>query len=204
MTDSQHPFLDDYFSRLARATTLTDEVAAGLFRLRDEIAATGAKKGTVRIVANGGSLAIASHIAADMSKNVGVPCTTYADAAFVSCLTNDYGHEDAYAHAVRLTAGPNDLVVLISSSGRSTNIVRAAEQARAMGLTTVALTGMDRDNPVASACDDGIWVESRAYNIIETTHQFWLMAVIDMLIGEAEYTATRVTNRREGDAPKES
>ena len=65
-----------------------------------------------------------------------------------------------------------------------------------MGLPTIAMTGMDADNPVAAACDYGLWVDSNAYNIIETTHQFWLMSVIDMLIGDPEYKATRVVRRR--------
>jgi D-sedoheptulose 7-phosphate isomerase len=196
MSDPQSGFLRDYFGLLEKACALTEPLAAQLFRLRDDVVATGSRGGTVRIVANGGSLAIASHIAADMTKNVGVPCTTYADASFVSCLTNDYGHEAAYAHALRLTAGPADLIILISSSGRSPNIVKAAAQATQMGLPTVALTGMDVHNPVGVACDYGLWVDSNAYNVIETTHQFWLMSVIDMLIGDPEYKATRIVGRR--------
>lgn len=195
MTDPQTGFLRDYFGLLSAAAELTPQREAELFALRDAVAATGRRGAVVRIVANGGSLAIASHIAADMSKNVGIPCAVF-DAAFVSCLTNDYGHEAAYAHGIRLTAQPGDLVIGISSSGRSKNIANALDQARSMGLPTVGLVGMDAGSAVEKAADLAIRVDSRAYNIIETVHQFWLMSVIDMLIGEAEYQAVRVTERR--------
>jgi phosphoheptose isomerase len=77
--------------------------------------------------------------------------------------------------------------VAISSSGQSKNILRAVEQARTMRLDVITLSGMNADNPLRELGDINFWVDSRSYNIVETAHQFWMMAAIDLIIGRVEY-----------------
>jgi len=91
---------------------------------------------------------------------------------------------------VRLNARPGDCLVAISVSGRSKNILNAVAKAREMDLKVVTLSGMTPDNPLRSLGDVNYWVDSRSYNIVETAHQFWMMAVIDLIIGRAEYPAS--------------
>jgi phosphoheptose isomerase len=91
---------------------------------------------------------------------------------------------------VRLNARPADCLVAISVSGRSKNILNAVAKARDMELKVVTLSGMTSDNPLRSLGDVNYWVDSRSYNIVETAHQFWMMAVIDLIIGRAEYPAS--------------
>jgi D-sedoheptulose 7-phosphate isomerase len=71
---------------------------------------------------------------------------------------------------------------LISSSGRSPNIVNAAAQAKTQGLELVTLSGFDANNPLRTTGALNLWVDSRQYNIVEATHQSWLLAVIDRLV----------------------
>ena len=83
----------------------------------------------------------------------------------------------------------DDLVILVSSSGRSPNIIKAAQKTRELKLKLVTLTGFDKNNPLKKLGDLNLWVDSRAYNIIENTHLIWLLAVNDLIFGNAEYTA---------------
>ena len=79
------------------------------------------------------------------------------------------------------------MVVLISSSGRFANMIRAAQHALNRGLKLVTFTGFSPENPLKALRQLNLWVDSRAYNIIEMTHQIWLLAVCDLSIGRAEY-----------------
>jgi phosphoheptose isomerase len=144
----------------------------------------------VIFIGNGGSAAIASHLAIDLSKNASLPAICFSDASLMTCLANDFGFEQWLAQALRINARAGDCLVAISSSGRSKNILNAVAQARAMQLEVITLSGMSADNPLRALGDLNFWVDSNSYNIIETAHQFWMMAVIDLIIGRAEYPAS--------------
>jgi len=183
-------FLDDYVERLNRAITVDDDVCAQVSATRAIWLQARERGGRVIFLGNGGSAGIASHLAIDLAKNAGVPATCFSDASMMSCLANDYGFETWLAHAVRLNARAGDCMVAISSSGRSKNILNAVAMAREMELDVVTLSGMTPDNPLRSLGEVNYWVDSRSYNIVETAHQFWMMAVIDLIIGRAEYPAS--------------
>ncbi len=182
-------FLTDYVRRLHDATELTDE-RRGWFRATREIwRETRAAGGRVVFIGNGGSAAIASHLANDLSKAGGVPALCFNDASLITCLANDYGFENWIAHALLLNCRPSDSLVAISSSGRSANILNAVAAARRLEMKVVTLSGMEADNPLRCLGDVNLWLDSKAYNIIESAHQFWLMMVLDWIIGRAEYKA---------------
>jgi phosphoheptose isomerase len=183
-------FLDDYVGRLHRVITVDDAVVAQITATREIWLRTCARGGRVVFIGNGGSAGIASHLAIDLAKNASLPAVCFSDASMMSCLANDYGFEEWMAHALRLNARAGDCLVAISSSGRSKNILNAVEKARAMKLDVVTLSGMSPDNPLRELGDVNYWVDSRSYNIVETAHQFWMMAVIDLIIGRAEYPAS--------------
>jgi D-sedoheptulose 7-phosphate isomerase len=183
-------FLDDYVGRLHRATAVDDRVFAEISATTRVWLRTREEGGRVIFIGNGGSAGIASHLAIDLSKNASVPAACFSDASMMSCLANDYGFEDWIAHAVRLSARAGDCLVAISSSGRSANILKAVAKAREMKLSVITLSGMSADNPLRKLGDINYWVDSLSYNIVETAHQFWMMAAIDIIIGRAEYSAS--------------
>jgi phosphoheptose isomerase len=183
-------FLDDYVGRLHRVIRVDDAVVAQITATREIWLRTCARGGRVVFIGNGGSAGIASHLAIDLSKNASLPAICFSDASMMSCLANDYGFEEWLAHALRLNARAGDCLVAISSSGRSKNILSAVAKARAMKLDVITLSGMSPDNPLRELGDVNYWVDSRSYNIVETAHQFWMMAVIDLIIGRAEYPAS--------------
>jgi phosphoheptose isomerase len=182
-------FLLDYFDRLTRVNQLTDDLLRMISEARDIFLDIRASGGRVAIIGNGGSAAIASHIAIDLAKNGQVPALCFNDGAQITCLANDYGFENWLAHAVRLNLRAGDALVAISSSGKSKNILAGVKAARSLGLKIITLSGFAADNPLRQLGDVNFWADSSAYNIVETAHQFWLMSVIDLIIGKAEYAA---------------
>ncbi len=180
-------FLNDYFGRLETFARPNDAVFEQLAQVRDLWVRSKNAGGKVIFIGNGGSAGIASHLAIDLGKNGHIPAACFNDGAQITCLSNDYGFENWIAHALRIQGKPEDTLVAISSSGGSKNILNAVEQARKMGISVTTCSAMSPENPLRKLGDVNLWADSHAYNIVETVHQFWMMAVIDMIIGKAEY-----------------
>ena len=184
MDDQQ--FLIEYFDRY-RQSIFEPEVREQLILLKDLLKEVHAGRNKAIIAGNGGSAAIAAHCAVDLTKNAHVRCVNFNETSLVTCLANDYGYERWLEKALELYSDDGDLVILISSSGKSLNMVRAADFACRNGYRLVTFTGFAPDNPMKMRGHLNFWVDSRAYNIVEMTHQIWLLAVCDLIIGAAEY-----------------
>ncbi|PPQ37159.1 D-sedoheptulose 7-phosphate isomerase [Rhodoblastus acidophilus] len=180
------PWLSDYFHRYK--TALADETpVAKLVAFHDLAAETRAAGRKLMFAGNGASASIASHCAVDFTKQGRVRSVDFNEPNLLTCFSNDYGFENALAKAVEFYADPGDVLVLISVSGRSPNVVKAAECARERGLKVVSFTGSAPENPLRGLSDLDFWLNSKAYNVVECIHMMWLMAVVDMLVGKAEY-----------------
>jgi phosphoheptose isomerase len=190
MSDFGADFVKTYFSDLRALLSVDANLGDGLERTRELWLKARDTGGKVIFVGNGGSAGIAAHLAIDAGKNAGIPALNFGDSATITCLANDYGFEHWLAHALRLHAKPQDCLVAISSSGRSPNVLNGVAKAREIGMSVVTLSGMAPDNPLRAAGDVNLWLDSRAYNHIETVHQAWMMCVIDMIIGRAVYPAS--------------
>ena len=123
------------------------------------------------------------HIAVDLTKVAGIRGMAFNDADLITCFANDYGYEHWMAQAVRAYAGSGDTLVLISSSGRSPSVLNAATEANRMGIPVLTLTGFAPDNPLRASGTVNLWVNDRRYNMVEATHQAWLVAMVDALAG---------------------
>lgn len=162
---------------------LMESFKATIFQVREQ-------GGKLMLAGNGASASIASHLATDFAKHGRIRAMAFNDANLITALGNDCGYENWIAKAVDIYADPQDILVLISSSGKSPNVVKAAHRAKELGLYVAAFTGFAKDNPLGTAADINFWVESRAYNIIECTHMILLAGVVDMLIGTSEYSVS--------------
>ena len=107
----------------------------------------------------------------------------------ITCFANDYGYENWLAKSIEFYGDAGDVVVLISSSGNSENMLNAAQISKKMNIDVITFTGFSSDNKLKSEGALNFWVDSKAYNIVENTHQIWLLMVCDLIIGEAEYSA---------------
>ena len=129
---------------------------------------------------------MASHVAVDLTKVAGVRAVNFNEADLITCLANDYGYEHWVEKAIEFYADPGDLIVLISSSGKSNNIINGAIKAKQMKLSLITFTGFTADNPLRKLGDLNFWADSQAYNVVEMTHHVWLLALVDKLVVDNE------------------
>ena len=134
-------------------------------------------------VGNGGSAAIASHMATDYSKNGDVRAMALNDTSMLTCLANDLGHDRIFAKQIELYAHEGDLVIAISSSGRSANILNAVKAARAAKCMIITFSGFSPDNPLRRLGDINFYVDSDRYGFVEISHLTICHAVLDFICG---------------------
>lgn len=131
------------------------------------------------IIGNGGSNSIASHISQDYTKVLHKKSYSFSDPSRLTCYINDYGRDNAYAEFLDDFAGKNTLVILISSSGNSMNIVNAAKYCEKGNINYLALTGFDKNNKLNSMnAKFKYHVDSNDYGIVECLHQILLHSII--------------------------
>ena len=133
---------------------------------------------------NGGSAALAIHFAADFGKNVAGPddkqpriLSLCCNSATLTALANDCGYENTFSFQLRSLLNPGDLVVLISSSGNSPNIVEAARFAKTGGATVIGLTGFS-GGKLKELADVNLYVPCDVYELVEDAHSFFCHAIV--------------------------
>jgi D-sedoheptulose 7-phosphate isomerase len=137
----------------------------------------------IMIVGNGGSAGIASHTAIDLSKNANLRALAFNDSSALTCLGNDFGYEHVFAKQIEFHGKPNDLLIAISSSGGSANILNAVAAARARNIRAVTFSGFKADNPLRKSGDLNFYVPASEYGFVEMAHQALLHALLDLKIG---------------------
>ena len=181
-------FIREYLNRYQKSL-LKNDVSDYMISMKKLHLQTRDKGNKVLIAGNGGSAAMASHVSVDLTKQAGIRTVNFNEADLITCFANDYGYENWVAKAIEFYGDEGDVVILISSSGKSPNMINAAIQAKSMNITVITLTGFEQDNPLRESGELNFWLDSRAYNIIENTHQIWLLMVCDLIIGKIEYSA---------------
>ena len=112
------------------------------------------------------------------------------ESDLITCFSNDYGFENWIAKAVEFYGDEGDVLIVISSSGKSKNMINATTAAKAKKFSKiVTLSGFEENNPLRISGDINLWVNSKAYNFVENLHQIWLLALVDLVIGDREYSA---------------
>lgn len=138
-------------------------------------------KKKVIIVGNGGSAAMASHVCVDLTKMCKIRAINFNEADLLTCFSNDYGYENWVYRALSFHADKGDLLIAISSSGKSKNIINGINFARKNDCKIITLSGFSKKNKVRKLGDINMWVDSNNYNIIEMTHNIWLLSIVDFL-----------------------
>jgi len=148
------------------------------------IKTTNESKGKLIFVGNGGSAAMASHVAVDFTKNAKIRSINFNEADLLTCFGNDFGYENWVKESLNFYADKDDLIFLISSSGNSMNMINAAKFCEKNSLKYVTLSGFDIDNKLYQKGDVRFWVDSKEYNIVEMTHHIILLLIVDFFIND--------------------
>lgn len=180
-------FLNNYYrvySELLNDNSLYDNFIA----VKELLVETNRNGNTTYIQGNGASAAIAGHCALDFTKQAKIKAMSFNEPSLITAYANDYGYENWVKEALASYSVNNDVAILISSSGRSINIINAAQYAKENGLKVITFSGFSKDNPLYQIGDINFCVEVKAYNIIECIHMIWITTIIDLIIGKAEYS----------------
>lgn len=180
-------YLDDLRSIVSAAqfTKVSGEQVAAqsaLELLSDRVRATHVGGGRLMFIGNGGSAGICSHMATDYSKNGGLRSTAFNDASVLTCISNDYDYSEVFAKQIEWHGRGEDLLIAISSSGRSPNIMKGVAAAKARGAGVVTLSGFKPDNPLREMGELNVYLASESYGFVEIGHLTVLHAVLDYTI----------------------
>jgi D-sedoheptulose 7-phosphate isomerase len=138
--------------------------------------------GKLLFIGNGASAAISSHMSTDFSKNAGIKALSFNDSSLLTCVSNDYGYKHVFEKPIEMFADSRDILVAISSSGKSENIVRGAKIARLKGLKIITLSGFKSNNPLRKLGDINFYLPIREYGYVEIIHQSLLHCLVDIII----------------------
>ncbi len=133
-------------------------------------------------IGNGASASIASHMATDFWKNANIKALAFNDASGLTCISNDFGYKHVFEKPVEMFSNSGDILVAISSSGRSENILRAAKVAEANNLKIITLSGFDKDNRLRSIGDINFYIPSDSYGHVEVMHHSICHCLVDAVI----------------------
>ena len=134
------------------------------------------------LIGNGASAAMASHIATDLWKNGGVRAIAFNDASGLTCVSNDFGYEHVFEKPLEMFADHGDMLIAISSSGRSENILSAVKRAMENKLKIITLSGFKEDNPLRAMGDINFYVPSDSYGQVEVIHHSICHCLVDITV----------------------
>ena len=181
-------FIKKYLKDFSALALPNEELIAKIINVKDILVKMKKNNSKVMIFGNGGSAAIASHVSVDLTKNANIRAVNYNEADLITCFANDYGYEKWVEKTVDFYADEGDVLILISSSGESPNMINACKIAKSKNISNIiTFTGHNKGNPLSKLGDINFWINSKAYNFVENIHQVWLLTIVDLIIGKREY-----------------
>ena len=184
-------FIKNYLNDFSTLIKPDEDIVKKLVIVKVTLINTARNGGKILIFGNGGSAAIPSHVSVDLTKNARIRAVNFNESDLITCFSNDYGFERWVEKSVDFYADKKDCLILISSSGKSKNMINACKAAKRKKIKIISFTGHSKNNPLSKLSDLSLWINSKAYNFIENTHQLWLLTICDLIIGKKEYSAKR-------------
>ena len=152
-------------------------------KLQELILKTSEDGRKIIICGNGGSSATAAHTSVDLTKNARIKAINFNEYDLITCFSNDFGYQNWLKKSLEYYADTEDLLILISCSGNSKNLVNARKKAISMGLKIATITGCKKSNNLNKPKNDvNIWINSKSYNQIEIIHHIILLMIVDDII----------------------
>lgn len=172
-------FINGYYERMKSSMVDVSQELIGLKRLIQRTKNLGGK---MIFAGNGASNLIGSHAALDFLNQLGILCISINDGSYITAVSNDFGYDNIFERYLDLSAKEEDLIVLISSSGSSPNVINAAIRAKEIGAKVVTFSGFKPDNKLRILGDINFYVDNNEYNIVESIHNMWLVSVLDLML----------------------
>ena len=175
MTELHTPVGVEHVEHLARALADSGAAVATATRWGRELATLLPGGARLFAAGNGGSAAQAAHLTAELvgryrdDRRPFSAVALHAEVSALTAITNDYGHDEGFARQLEAHGRPGDVAVLLSTSGGSSNVVRAAERARQCGVTCWAMTGRG-PNALTEVADDSLTVDSPFTATVQELH----------------------------------
>jgi phosphoheptose isomerase len=195
----QATFAQDYFSQLSRAAATVD--ADALTRAGELLAGVVEAGGSIFSCGNGGSAAIANHLVCDCLKGARADTdirprvfSLSSTVELITAIGNDFGYDDVFSYQLETVGQSGDLLIAISSSGASPNILKALRVARARGMGSIAMVGFD-GGAAAELADLTLWVQAENYGVVEDVHQS-LMHIFAQFLRQSRITDKNLLGQR--------
>ena len=175
-------FFDNYFLAFRNILLFSKNTIKNLTLAKKKLEYLKKNNRKVIIFGNGGSASIASHFSTDLTKISNIRCMNFNEANLITCFANDYGYENWISKAIEFYGDRNDILILISSSGMSKNILNACHSARKKNFSCIITFSVFKNtNKLKKKGDINFWIDSSKYNYVENAHQVLLLSLVDSL-----------------------
>lgn len=179
-------YINQFNSILSNTVITTNNEALntdnGFKIIVEEILKIKEKKGTVYLIGNGGSSGIISHASIDFINACKIKANPITDNSILTCLANDYGYENVFSEALSTLITSNDLLIAVSSSGNSKNIINGVKTANKSNAKSITLSGFKNSNPLREEGDYNLWLNSNSYGFAEIGHALLLHYITDSIV----------------------
>ncbi|MBA3064879.1 SIS domain-containing protein [bacterium] len=133
-------------------------------------------------IGNGASASISSHLATDYWKNGGMRAIAFNDAALITCVSNDIGYKHVFEKSIEMFADKGDILIAISSSGKSENILRGVKMAKKKKCKIITLSGFKSENPLRKLGNLNFYVPSSVYGHVEILHHSICHCILEYIM----------------------
>jgi D-sedoheptulose 7-phosphate isomerase len=175
-------FFLNYFKDFSNLLLLNNKIINNLSIVKKKFIELKLNNKKILIFGNGGSASIASHFSTDITKLSKIKCVNFNEANLITCFANDYGYENWAARSIDFYGEKGDVLIVISSSGRSKNIINACKAAKRKKFSfIITFSGFKNNNPVSKLGNINFWINSEIYNFVENMHQILLLSIVDSL-----------------------
>ena len=190
MRNTWNEYVGDINTQLSNLSTRNAEgqelaVDAAYAEWLKQTLAVRENRGVVYFVGNGASAAMACHMSADLAKNGRMHTQVLTDVSLMTAVSNDISYDDVFAFPLSVRGNAGDMLIAISSSGGSPNVVKAIEEARRQGMSVITLSAMKEGNPMRKAGDLNFFVPANTYGYAESTHaavlHYWMDQVEEVV-----------------------
>lgn len=167
----QVTFLNETFIDISEGTKQTVEIISNVVSSKNKII----------LIGNGGSSSIANHIAVDLWKNGRIKAISFSDSSLLTCVGNDFGFEHIFEKPIEMFANDGDVLIAISSSGRSENILNGVKVATRKRCKVITMSGFEPNNPLRKSGNINFYIPSNSYGYVEIAHSILCHFIADVM-----------------------